>query len=695
MDQKIQVTDVVQIDVFGNLDKRYNDQHLPFIFLQHILSCNSDAFNYKSYLPGECNTTKGSVNSLFATDEANDVSPLDLFVLVYQCCDPLLQQLLFQKLYLAKIALPFLYSKYPYSGKILSMWPLRFLLTETTSRMKCENQLREVEVLDLPCYNVTFTRFGRPMFSKSNLINNLLCDHGTNTFFHKNCPLGMTPRYASHGYVEMFFVPYVEGGNSKFDQPMLFLNARGDFGAENNFSLNDREFISSITDTVVVILDLKTFVSNTSSLERKICCFSSVLLLFVSEIILNDDTKTKLKDFETHVINHYKLELHIIATHSGTKERNATDIIADVKSAIQTLHVKKFETIGSKIAKCNIKSDETSCCKEAFKSADSVIAEIGKTSPETNIIEAVTPVQSKNSKLLGSLIKESYRNSSLCAFDDQTKKIPQARQLKGEQITSVIKLFSKCLAKNRERHTFLKLYLSWLKLLLERRKRLAIQNFLDTSKTFDTDENAFLEIEHLFREIAHICDSIKMSDTSSESIDFPHVNELVDVVSSLMVQGYIFELLDGEHFFIPTEWIKLILGEVNRKINEKQLIVLSVLGIQSSGKSTLLNTMFGLQFPASCGRCTRGIHMRLVPLVRRTNTFFVLPYDYILVIDTEGIRAPECLNTQESYYKRDNELSTIIAGLGDVTILNVMGESISEMHDVLQILTFKISEQQS
>ena len=58
----------------------------------------------------------------------------------------------------------------------------------------------------------------------------------------------------------------------------------------------------------------------------------------------------------------------------------------------------------------------------------------------------------------------------------------------------------------------------------------------------------------------------------------------------------------------------------------------------------------------------------------------------ILVIDTEGIRAPEHIDIQETHYKRDNKLSTIITGLGDITILNVMGESILEMHDVLQIL---------
>jgi hypothetical protein len=48
-------------------------------------------------------------------------------------------------------------------------------------------------------------------------------------------------------------------------------------------------------------------------------------------------------------------------------------------------------------------------------------------------------------------------------------------------------------------------------------------------------------------------------------------------------------------------------------VGAKNIFVLSVLGIQSSGKSTLLNTMFGLQFAVSAGRCTRGVFIQLIP----------------------------------------------------------------------------------
>ena len=44
------------------------------------------------------------------------------------------------------------------------------------------------------------------------------------------------------------------------------------------------------------------------------------------------------------------------------------------------------------------------------------------------------------------------------------------------------------------------------------------------------------------------------------------------------------------------------------ELREEKTIVISVLGPQSSGKSTLLNFLFGCDFATSEGRCTRGVY---------------------------------------------------------------------------------------
>lgn len=42
--------------------------------------------------------------------------------------------------------------------------------------------------------------------------------------------------------------------------------------------------------------------------------------------------------------------------------------------------------------------------------------------------------------------------------------------------------------------------------------------------------------------------------------------------------------------------------------NNDKVAVITILGPQSSGKSTLLNFLFGCDFSTSEGRCTRGVY---------------------------------------------------------------------------------------
>jgi predicted GTPase len=75
------------------------------------------------------------------------------------------------------------------------------------------------------------------------------------------------------------------------------------------------------------------------------------------------------------------------------------------------------------------------------------------------------------------------------------------------------------------------------------------------------------------------------------------------------------------------------------KFESERIFVISVLGPQSSGKSTLLNYLFGCQFFASVGRCTRGVYGSLV----KVNHSF---YKYLLILDTEGLQDPEKPNSE-------------------------------------------------
>lgn len=53
-----------------------------------------------------------------------------------------------------------------------------------------------------------------------------------------------------------------------------------------------------------------------------------------------------------------------------------------------------------------------------------------------------------------------------------------------------------------------------------------------------------------------------------------------------------------------------------------------------------------------------------------------------MISDTEGLRAIENINNCH----HDNELSTMVIGMADIVIVNIMGETMADMMNVLQIV---------
>ena len=147
-----------------------------------------------------------------------------------------------------------------------------------------------------------------------------------------------------------------------------------------------------------------------------------------------------------------------------------------------------------------------------------------------------------------------------------------------------------------------------------------------------------------------------------------------------MIDGHPLELMDGDTAHVPETWVLAVLEQIQKILEDPPILVLSIVGLQSTGKSTLMNTVFGLQFSVSAGRCTRGAFMQLVSM--HSSLRQECKCDYFLIVDTEGLRAPEldALSTQ----RHDNELATFVIGLANITIVNISGEVAGDIEDILQ-----------
>jgi hypothetical protein len=197
------------------------------------------------------------------------------------------------------------------------------------------------------------------------------------------------------------------------------------------------------------------------------------------------------------------------------------------------------------------------------------------------------------------------------------------------------------------------------------------------NEAVDRINKSSLGLENFYREIGKLYE-IYLANRPAQN---PFIN-LPESYAELLIDGQVIELLDGDANSISGPWLSAICDSVYRMRPKLKVFVISILGLQSSGKSTLLNALFSCNFAVSVGRCTRGLFMRLLfldsELVKKVQ------FHALLVIDTEGLATPEKYNDQ-STEKKDRLMATFAIGISHLTLVNILGESMSNLTDILQI----------
>ena len=190
---------------------------------------------------------------------------------------------------------------------------------------------------------------------------------------------------------------------------------------------------------------------------------------------------------------------------------------------------------------------------------------------------------------------------------------------------------------------------------------------------------------NIFREIGEIYETAKRNDTCLIEELATCIRKLPELAATLLMKGFSIELLDGDGLSVPTLWLEDVMKALEKSFRNTfdlkkspKIFVLPFLGTQSTGKSTLLNTMFGVQFPVSAGRCTKGSFMQLIPILSDN-----IPFEGLLIIDTERLGAPEYKEDKT----HDKEIATFVLGISDLAIINVRGEVPTNIENFLQVST--------
>ena len=182
--------------------------------------------------------------------------------------------------------------------------------------------------------------------------------------------------------------------------------------------------------------------------------------------------------------------------------------------------------------------------------------------------------------------------------------------------------------------------------------------------------NSVISVHHVWREISHIYGGNPRRGKNEK---------LPTMAAQHLLDGFPMEMQDGESGQLHTTWLTAVFEALIAQIGDVKVFVLSAIGIQSAGKSTLLNTMFGTSFKCGDGMCTKGVNIQLVP------SNYSKAYDYILIMDTEGIRAPEFAGRKHAE-SRDNKMATMSILPSDATIMMTVGDDDSAIKDILPIV---------
>ncbi|KAL0152229.1 hypothetical protein M9458_051952 [Cirrhinus mrigala] len=677
------------------------EEELVETFIQKLLMMNYRARYIKTIQTNEKDNTQQEDNegdfdifneislSNKETNQSERIHPMDVQMAVFHCSDGFLKQLIVTKLSQCQYALPLLVPD-PFTKQIeFPLWTFRQINKSWKMRNSKSSQIQPIYKAQTPV--VFFFRFGSVSSSKSQLMNSLI-NEKHNTFFHRNCPGSSRTRDLMDGVVEIaWFCP--SGKNmDKFTDCVAFCNLHGDAG-DHEKQLQILTEMASVNVVLLPQLDRNDRHAETIQIlsqNRK-----PLIFLFTKD----ESTLIKMRKGK------YKI---------GLKDRNQSDVSEELRRAIDDCLSESSSTFRledvSKHSDIRVDEEDDDNCRRGRAAAQQMMSLLKKKGL-TEIKESFLPHQGKLWYQWSQKNKELHQPQTHAIEMEISRKQTEMKKIREQQheydISEFMNLFIKEISSGVDRKKIF--FLKWLAIFLDEHTSSDLSDLhhkynkkwssvtklkgnCDASEQLKVEQielerisgelqAATFGLEHIMREIGQIyesCSSMKKNKTNLQV----HFSSFPSLAAEMMISGFPLELMDGDAAHVPLVWISAVLDELIWILGDQRVFVLSVLGLQSSGKSTMLNAMFGLQFAVSAGRCTRGAFMQLVKVSDEMKT--QMNFDYILVVDTEGLRALELAG--RSTRPHDNELATFVAGLANLTLINIFGENTADMQEILQIV---------
>ncbi|XP_058872835.1 interferon-induced very large GTPase 1-like isoform X2 [Acipenser ruthenus] len=702
---KITLSTVLEIGTESITDKPIQSlKKLPWCFLKRLMMVNVTARSTK------CSATEtdtdlalqdlDSVLELIGSNDdqdSNTINPLDLITALFLCSDSFLQQEMMLKMSMCQFAVPLLLPDCSTIQCTLMLWAMRDIVKKFRPHSLADPKgFVEDSIVSTAMPMISFVRLGDCSLSKSQILNQVLSNPQQyhDVFIHRNMECGDVTQRIANGLVDISW--YLPCGNKNLDifpEPVAVANLHGDLlSFQKQFSI-----LCQTSSAVFIFFD--SIAESECNLLSSAGNIKAQLFLVANFSNKTEKNINSLKDLAS------KLKLSGSQILFKKQQTNDADFVSKLRLTMKDImencqHKMTIEGMSIEAHELGIPVDEDCTeCQNAKRSAAEIT---GRIDDVVQYKEDQLPLQGKLWKELAKIEKEEcrLRKAGDKPIEEYKANLQREKQkLRQQQSSYDLSEAMQCFitAISNESKQEQSYFLKWMRMNLDVTARKKLSGLRDEYKEKSCklsvnkeiiaalDQqilNSSLGIEHFMREMGQIYEAACYHpDYKKYCKQFQY---LPSFGAELLLDGFPLELVDGDASNIPVRWVTDVLTKLHEKVQHKsRVLVVTVLGVQSTGKSTLLNTMFGVQFAVSSGRCTRGAFMLLIRV--KEDLKEELKCDFILVIDTEGLKSPALAQLEDSY-EHDNELATLVVGLSDITIINIAMENSTEMKDILQIV---------
>ncbi|CAG8433513.1 6724_t:CDS:2 [Ambispora gerdemannii] len=196
-------------------------------------------------------------------------------------------------------------------------------------------------------------------------------------------------------------------------------------------------------------------------------------------------------------------------------------------------------------------------------------------------------------------------------------------------------------------------------------------------------EDNDISIHDFWRELVILSKVMVTRDKSvSQKLYSVDVKTLENAYRTWVTEGESMQMLDGLSLrALNPDFLSNVLTSIMTDPN-RQLLVISVIGLESSGKSTLLNYLFKCGFSTSAGRCTKGMYMSY-----RHSVFKGQLID-LLILDSEGMGS-----TAQKYITRrtnfDKKITLLALMCSQIVIINTKGLT-RDIANILEVSSYHL-----